>query len=76
MDGMDGDEVLEWLKALSRGVYVVMMTGSANREKLDACFKCGADDFIIKPLCKDDLIRVLEARRYHLDRWKDAMKVD
>jgi len=58
MPGIDG---LEFIRRIRAGVrsfytYVVMITARSEREEIERVMAAGADDYLTKPVCKDDLI--------------------
>ena len=52
MPGVDGLEVLVWLKSVEefKSIPVVMMSTEEEVEKLYYCMKNGAIDFLVKPI--------------------------
>jgi CheY-like chemotaxis protein len=75
MEDMDGIEACRRLKALPgvRDIPVIMVTGSADSEDLQAAFAAGAHDYITKPPRRPDLLaRVGAALR--LKQEMDARK--
>ncbi len=56
MPGMDGIEVLKWLKSVSSDCLVIMISGHATISTAMAAVKFGAFDFIEKPLSLDLLL--------------------
>ncbi len=70
---MEGDELLEKLKGMSKGISVVMMTGESRLIKLSACFFAGADDIVLKPFTKDDFMEVINSRKRQLERWAKVL---
>lgn len=63
MPEMDGLELCRTLRQHEgvRFVYVVVVTGSAGKESVVDAFEAGADDFIVKPLRKAELLARLRA---------------
>jgi two-component system cell cycle response regulator len=57
MPGLDGLEICRRLRAQAREpyVYVIMITGRADRQDIVEALKAGADDFMVKPVDKDEL---------------------
>lgn len=53
MPGIDGIEALKRIRAIDRTIPVIMVTGSANLEKLGAAVKQGAFGYIPKPFNLD-----------------------
>ena len=52
MPGVDGLQLIRTLREteIGRYLYVVVVTGLTEREKLADAFEAGADDFLVKPL--------------------------
>ena len=52
MPGLDGFEVCARLRATPRGAQtpILMLTGLNDSESVDAAFRCGATDFVTKPI--------------------------
>ena len=57
MPEMDGFEVTRTIRAekATEGIYVLLITGSRNKEDVMKVLVCGADDFLIKPFEPMDL---------------------
>ena len=57
MPGLDGTEICRRLRAQAREpyVYVLMITGRTDRTDIVEGLKAGADDFMVKPVDKDEL---------------------
>lgn len=65
MPGVNGLELLERVRSLVPELPVLLMSGSANLDQ-NQILKCGAADFIMKPLELDDLLcRVRRALKQH-----------
>jgi len=62
MPGMNGFEVLEWLKAyrLTRGIPVVMFTSSTHEEDIQRGYKLGAAGFMQKRVVFDELQTMID----------------
>ncbi len=60
MPGMDGLDTLRELKKLQPEITVIVMTGNASQERLDAALREGAVDCLMKPFTTTDLRAVLE----------------
>jgi signal transduction histidine kinase len=58
MPGMDGNELLRRLRdePLTRGTYVVLVTGSEDSEVISAALDCGVDDYLLKPWRPEELL--------------------
>jgi len=52
MPGLDGFEVCSRLRAMPRGaqVPILMLTGLNDAESVEKAFRCGATDFVTKPI--------------------------
>lgn len=52
MPGIDGFEVCSRLRAMPRGaqVPILMLTGLNDAESVESAFRCGATDFVTKPI--------------------------
>ncbi len=61
MPGKDGIETLKEMKIKAPLVEVVMLTGHASVESGIDGIKCGAFDYLMKPIEIDRLITILEA---------------
>ena len=74
MPGMDGIELLQRIKKRHSMVQVVMITGSDEINTLITSLSHGADDFILKPVKKEILFRVLNNTCDKITRWTGVMK--
>ncbi len=66
MPEVDGFEVAKTLRNEEsfKDIYILMITGSKNKEDMVRVLVCGADDYLIKPFDPMDLeIHVRSARR-------------
>lgn len=67
MEGMNGLELLEWIKARSPETPVMMITGYGSVRTAVEAIRHGAYDYITKPCDNDELLikirRVLESRK-------------
>jgi DNA-binding NtrC family response regulator len=67
MEGMNGIELLEWIKARSPETPVMMITGYGSVRTAVEAIRHGAYDYITKPCDNDELLikirRVLESRK-------------
>ncbi len=60
MPGLDGLETLRRIKRLYPLVEVILLTGHATVESAVDGLKCGASDFLMKPISADDLLERVE----------------
>lgn len=63
MPGLGGQEVLQRLKHRHPDVDVMMMSGFAREEKVNACLDAGAIGFVSKPFRLAELVIALEEAR-------------
>ncbi|MGE5235707.1 MAG: ATP-binding protein [Acidobacteriota bacterium] len=58
MPGMDGIELVRRLRdePLTRGTYVILVSGADDAENLYAALDRGADDYLLKPWGHDELV--------------------
>jgi DNA-binding NarL/FixJ family response regulator len=64
MPKMDGYEVLAAIRAhpVTAGIPFVFLTAKGEKPEVRAGMNHGADDYLIKPVSRDDLVAALEAR--------------
>ncbi len=74
MPGMDGIELLKRIKKKHSMVQVIMITGSDDLNTLITSLSHGADDFILKPVKKAILLKVLGYTCDKITRWTGVMK--
>jgi len=70
MPGMDGQQVLEELKARHRFLEVIILTGHGSLDSAVECTKLGAFGYLPKPYELDKLIEVLKDAYEHRLRTK------
>lgn len=67
MQGMDGIELLELIRAASPDTECIMITALNDAKVAVECMKKGAYDYLVKPVSRDDLLlavnRALERKR-------------
>lgn len=63
MPGVDGQQLLRTLREteIGRYLYVMVLTAQSGKEKLVDAFNAGADDFLVKPLDRTELLARLKA---------------
>jgi DNA-binding NtrC family response regulator len=57
--GMDGIETLREIKKLQPGAEVILLTGHASLETSAEGMRCGAYDYLLKPIKLEDLLEKL-----------------
>jgi len=64
MPEMDGYEATEVIRKMEKGtdkhIPIIALTASAMEKDRDLCFKAGMDDYIAKPVDKQDLIKKIK----------------
>lgn len=76
MPDIDGIEVLRQVKQTYPRLPVIMMTGYAERDNLDACIVAGAEDYLSKPFNHDTLRDVLSRAVQKAERLKFLFEQD
>jgi two-component system sensor histidine kinase/response regulator len=56
MNGLDACRAIKARHSRDRFLPVVLLTGRSSQDDRDAGFEAGADDFIVKPFDRDDLL--------------------
>ena len=74
MPGMSGIELLHEIKATySHRVQVIIITVSDQLKDFFNALHGGANDFLLKPFQKEDLVEVIEHTLERINRWKKTM---
>jgi predicted ATPase/signal transduction histidine kinase/CheY-like chemotaxis protein len=64
MPVMNGCEATKAIRAREQqlGMYTIIVgiSGNARKEKIEAAFECGMDDYLIKPIRKDEVYRMID----------------
>ncbi len=60
MPGADGLEVCKHIREKNSNVGIVFLTARAQEQNIVSGFKCGADDYVIKPFSPSELIARIE----------------
>lgn len=70
MPEMTGPELIRSLREQDpdRSSYVIMLTAKTSADDLDMAFKCGADDFLPKPIVEANLYRSIREGQNILER--------
>ncbi|MGY2909680.1 response regulator transcription factor [Bradyrhizobium sp. URHC0002] len=63
--GLDGPELQKRLAELGSTLPIIFVTGNPDIPTTVRAIKAGADDFLIKPVTSDDLIRAIEKAFAH-----------
>lgn len=72
MPEMDGYEFVQTLRETKYTLPILMITAKSQLESLEAAFKLGVDDYMVKPLRLEELVLRVKAllRRSHLEAEK------
>src|ERR1039458_1734289 len=60
MPRKDGMEVLQEVRAFDRELPIIVISGAASSSHVVEAMKCGATDFLTKPVSHDDLCKALQ----------------
>jgi sigma-B regulation protein RsbU (phosphoserine phosphatase) len=61
MPGMDGLEVCRRVRQIGKPVYIILLTVRAAKESLVEGIESGADDYLVKPFDKNELLARVHA---------------
>jgi CheY-like chemotaxis protein len=75
MPKMEGPELIREIRNQDpeRSRYIIMLTGKTGREVLETAFRCGADDYMSKPIIEEELQRRVFEGKNILDRHDAVM---
>lgn len=70
MPGMDGDEVCRRVRAMPRWrrLPIIMVTAAGRPEEIRNCLNAGCDDYITKPVNRQELIEKVQRLLGHVTR--------
>jgi DNA-binding NtrC family response regulator len=60
MPGMDGIEILKFIKQIDSSIEVIMLTGHADTSIIEEVMKSGASEYIIKPADLGEVINKID----------------
>jgi len=66
MDGYDATRQIRLLEGVGRRTPIIAMTATVTDGERERCLAAGMDDYLAKPIQKDDLLAMLE-------RWVPAV---
>jgi DNA-binding NtrC family response regulator len=75
MPGLSGLEMLRFAKARNAWTQVIFMTGHSTWDHIAAAIESGAADYLIKPLDRDDFLRVVGQACERIVRWQNAVRI-
>lgn len=73
MPGLTGLDMLRFVKQQNSWTQVLFMTGYSTWERVKDAFKSGAADYLLKPVSREDLLRVVGNECDRLQRWRMAV---
>lgn len=74
MPGLDGLEMLRIAKQRNAWMQVIFMTAYSTWDCIAAAIEAGACDYLLKPLQREDLNRVVEQSCERLARWQKVVR--
>jgi phosphoserine phosphatase RsbU/P len=60
MPGMDGLQVCQRARAREKMIYIILLSARGGTENLVEGLECGADDYLVKPFDKNELLARLK----------------
>lgn len=73
MPGMSGIDFLKKIKTTHPYVQVIMISSTEDTNNLLQAYESGANDFIVKPFGRDDLLKAIDNTVQKNLRWKKAL---
>jgi len=67
MNGLQATKLIRKQESEDYHVPIVALTANAMKGDREMCIASGMDDYLAKPIEKDDLLKVLDRRLFHLD---------
>lgn len=74
MDEMDGIALTRKIKQIRNTIQVIIITGDNETDNLINALDAGANDFLVKPLKKEDLMVALKSTEEKIMRWRNALR--
>jgi DNA-binding response OmpR family regulator len=71
MPGMDGAEICRRMRESGRSVYIIMLTARATKKDAVQGIDHGADDYLVKPFDRDELLARVRTGIRHLNVQRD-----
>jgi DNA-binding NtrC family response regulator len=73
MPGLDGLEMLRFCKHRNPWTQVIFMTAHSTWDRLNEAIEHGASDYLLKPIMREELTRVVLNECDRLGRWRQAV---
>ncbi len=76
MPEMSGEELLDQIKQIHPNLPVVIITGNDAVPTAVQCIKAGAEDYLVKPICRDRLLTTVRRVFRALDKEADQQRME
>lgn len=73
MPGINGLDLLRCAKERNACTQILFLTGNSTQEALMRALELGATDYLLKPMEKDELLKLVRQAHERLQRWKLAL---
>ncbi|MCD4827965.1 MAG: response regulator [Candidatus Cloacimonetes bacterium] len=73
MPGMNGIELLRRIKRTNGAIQVIIITATLDMDNLIHALEAGANDFLLKPLRRENLLQAIVNTLQKTRRWKKVM---
>lgn len=74
MPTIDGMGMLIYAKLHHAWTQVILLTGHSSWERVTEAIEHGASDFLLKPMNKDELVKLVGQEIERIDRWQTALR--
>lgn len=74
MPDIDGMGMLIFAKRRNAWTQVIFLTGHSSWDRVTEAIENGASDFLLKPLNKDELIKLVDQELERFIRWQTALR--
>lgn len=80
MPGMSGPEICTYIRSMRSPLSqlpIILLTAQQGPKEINEAFKCGANDYIIKPFVEEELkarVKTLTSAKRHLERAQTLVK--
>ena len=73
MPGVNGLELLRCAKRRNASTQVLFMTGNSTLDALTDALELGATDYLLKPVDRAQLVKLVGDAQERLSRWREAL---
>ncbi|PQO35208.1 response regulator [Blastopirellula marina] len=74
MPNIDGMGMLIFAKRRNSWTQVIFLTGHSSWDRVTEAIENGASDFLLKPLDKDELVKLVDQELERFVRWQTALR--